>query len=107
MARILKAEAQKITGWEKLLEKGKVRQANPPGCDKCSHKGYKGRVGVFEMIVVNDEMQSLIHQNPDEIAVRNLALKSGTVSLMADAILKVLKGVTDLAEVEKMVGPVL
>ena len=107
MAQILKNEAQKITDWEKLLAPGKMKKANPQSCKKCSHKGYQGRVGVFEMIVVNDEMQTLIHKNPDEIAVKNLALSSGTVSLVADAILKILDGTTDLEEVEKMVGPIL
>ena len=57
------------------------------------------------MILINDEMQNLIHADANEVAIRNLARKSGSLSLMADGMIKVLQGVTDLDELEKVVGP--
>lgn len=99
----LKAEAAKVTNLEELLKKDAIYE--PVGCPACAGKGYKGRIAVFELILVNDEMQNLIHTDPNEISIRNLAKKNGSLSLMADGMIKVLNGVTDLAELEKVVGP--
>ncbi len=99
----LKAEAAKVTNLEELLKKDAIYE--PVGCPACAGKGYKGRIAVFELILVNDEMQNLIHTDPNEVSIRNLAKKNGSLSLMADGMIKVLNGVTDLPELEKVVGP--
>ncbi len=103
ISEFLRAEAALVPNLEELLKKDMIYE--PVGCAACGGKGYKGRVAVFELILVNDEMQNLIHTDPNEISIRNLAKKNGSLSLMADGILKVLQGVTDLAELEKVVGP--
>lgn len=84
----------------------KIKKANPSGCARCGHRGYKGRVGVFELFTVGPEMEKLIHQEPSEEEIRELAKKLGMVTMMQDAFLKVLRGITDLSEVERVVGPI-
>ncbi|HCI05344.1 MAG: Tfp pilus assembly protein PilB, type IV pilus assembly protein PilB [Parcubacteria group bacterium GW2011_GWC1_45_9] len=103
ISEFLKQEAPLVKNLDELLAKN-VFYA-PKGCQVCGQKGYKGRVAVFEMILINDEMQNLIHADANEVAIRNLARKSGSLSLMADGMIKVLQGVTDLDELEKVVGP--
>lgn len=84
----------------------KIKEANPKGCSACSHRGYQGRIGVFELFLVEDEMEKLIHTSPTEEAVSSLAKKLGMVTMMQDALLKVLEGTTDLSEVERVIGAV-
>jgi type IV pilus assembly protein PilB len=103
VSEFLKQEASLLKNLNELLKVETVFEAR--GCKACNNKGYKGRVGVFEMILVDDKMQTLIHTNPDEIAIKELAKKSGSISLMADGLIKVLQGVTDFNELEKVVGP--
>ncbi|MBI2633886.1 MAG: type II/IV secretion system protein [Parcubacteria group bacterium] len=84
----------------------KIKEANPKGCSACSRRGYQGRIGVFELFLVEDEMEKLIHTSPAEEAVFALAKKLGMVTMMQDALLKVLEGVTDLSEVERVIGAI-
>jgi len=104
IANILKTQAPYIENLDTLVQTQTIKQAR--GCDACGNKGYKGRIGVFELIHVNDTMQECIHASPDELKIKDLSRSQGTISLMADALIKVLQGLTDIAEVEKAVGPV-
>ncbi|MFC1651820.1 GspE/PulE family protein [Patescibacteria group bacterium] len=79
----------------KTLRKGK-------GCSECNKTGYKGRVGLFEVLVVTKEMKKLIHEGGSGDVVKELALKEGMVTLEQDGVLKVLDGVTTLEEVERV-----
>jgi len=99
----LKAEAGQVQGLDEFLKVETMHKAI--GCPKCHNKGYRGRLAVFEMIQINDEMQSLIDTDANEISIRTLAKKAGSITMMADGIIKVLKGITDLEEIEKMIGP--
>ena len=51
------------------------------GCDVCSHSGYLGRTGIFELLTTNDEMRALIHAQASEAQLRDAALRNG-MSLM-------------------------
>lgn len=77
----------------------------PVGCQECNFTGYKGRIGVFEVLKVDDQMQNLINSSPDEIKIKRLALENGMTTMLADGLIKVLEGITDLEELERMVGP--
>jgi type II secretory ATPase GspE/PulE/Tfp pilus assembly ATPase PilB-like protein len=88
------------------MKKATVPSKNSqPVCPVCHGKGYQGRLGVFEFIKVTDELQTIIRQTPDEIAIRQYALQNNHLSLLADALIKVLTGITDLEEIERVVGP--
>lgn len=73
------------------------------GCGKCNNTGYKGRIALYETIEVDDVMHTIIaDQRGNEGAVEQAALKQGMLTMKQDGILKVLKGITSLAEVERV-----
>jgi len=78
--------------------------ARPKGCADCHGIGYKGRIGVYELVIIDDELERLIATQPSEADVKTAAFKQGQITMRQDAILKVIAGVTDLAEVERVVG---
>jgi general secretion pathway protein E len=70
----------------------------PAGCEDCNHSGFRGRTGVYELVVVDDEMRNLIHEEVSEQALEKHARKS-TASIRDDGIVNVLAGNTTLEEV--------
>lgn len=75
-----------------------------PGCKECSNLGYKGRIGVYEVIEVNDEMRELILKEPSGMAINEIAKKNGTLTMAQDGLLKALEKITDVEEVFRVVG---
>lgn len=71
----------------------------PVGCDSCRGKGFKGRVGVYEVIPITEEMQRVIMNNGTEVDIMNMAYKEGMVDLRRAGLLKVMQGLTSLEEV--------
>jgi general secretion pathway protein E len=71
----------------------------PKGCHRCHHTGYYGRVGIFELMVLDDELRSLIVQNTDSKSIKRLAVTRGMHSLRQDGARKVLLGTTSIEEV--------
>lgn len=76
----------------------------PVGCDKCSQTGYKGRIGVFEGIVMDGAIEKIIRENPSEREIRAAGKPQGLLTMPQDGVLKALAGVTSLEEVERVVG---
>lgn len=69
------------------------------GCDKCGSTGFRGRVGVFELFNVNEELQSMVYEQASLVAMRKKAREMGMRSMREDGIRKVLAGVTTPEEV--------
>ncbi|MCB1788643.1 MAG: type IV-A pilus assembly ATPase PilB [Gammaproteobacteria bacterium] len=92
-----------------LIEEGfteeEVRQGvtvyKPVGCDKCT-KGYKGRVGIFEVMPVSDAMGKVIMENGNAIQIRDLAKSEGLQDLRASGLAKVKAGITSLEEINRV-----
>jgi type IV pilus assembly protein PilB len=78
----------------------------PVGCVECSGIGYRGRIGIFEFLEGGPELEELILKDASQVALTQLARKQGIVFLQQDGILKVLSGITDLEEVERITGPI-
>ncbi len=76
----------------------------PKGCAKCRGLGYKGRVGLFEVMTINEEIQHLIEHFGSENELRNVALENGMITLEQDGILKSVDGTTSLKELQRVVG---
>jgi type IV pilus assembly protein PilB len=74
------------------------------GCPSCGGLGYRGRTSIFELFVVSQEIEGLIYNNPTEIDLKNAARAQGMVWLQEDGMLKVLKGITTIEEVERLTG---
>ena len=70
----------------------------PVGCDRCAHEGYRGRVGIFEVLVIDDEMRRMINANAQELDLEQHARRQ-TTSIREDGWVKVLAGITSADEV--------
>jgi type IV pilus assembly protein PilB len=71
----------------------------PKGCEKCRQTGYTGRVGIYELLVVDDQLRDIIARNPNVSELRRLCTERGMVTLRQDGITKAAKGITSLEEV--------
>jgi type II secretory ATPase GspE/PulE/Tfp pilus assembly ATPase PilB-like protein len=75
-----------------------------PGCEACHNLGYKGRIGIYEVIQVNDAMKELILKNASTTDVKKQAIADGMITMLQDGLLKALAGVTDVEEVFRVAG---
>ncbi len=78
----------------------------PKGCTSCGGLGYKGRISLFELFKVSDEIEKLIYKDPNELDLTDEARKEGMVTLQEDGILKAISGITSISEVERLTGKV-
>ena len=74
------------------------------GCPNCNYTGYRGRIGIFEAFLVDDEMEKFILENPSIAGLRKEAIKKGMVTMYQDGLIKVLEGITTLEEVKRVTG---
>jgi type IV pilus assembly protein PilB len=74
-----------------------------PGCENCSGTGYKGRIGIFEAIIMSKELEAVLITNPSEREVRDATKHQKIPTLREDAILKMLEGITSFEEVGRVV----
>ena len=102
-------ELQKIIrGLQGVKEtiKPKIPQALPlakaTGCKHCNLTGYQGRSGIFEAVVVSDEMERFIVTSPSTSSLRKFAIKKGMVTMYQDGLLKVIERITTLEELERV-----
>jgi type IV pilus assembly protein PilB len=93
---------------EELLEIGVTdgggEICEPVGCVACNHTGYMGRVGLYEVLVLNDEIRSLILSKAASGEIEEAAVAAGMHRLRDDGLEKVREGVTSLAEVLRVLG---
>ncbi len=85
----------------RILPENEVEIYEPGGCDLCNHTGYFGRVGVFEMMEVNEELKKLISRGSNTEAMMDAARRNGMKTLRENAIQKVLDGTTSIEEMLK------
>ncbi|AKC82631.1 type II secretion system protein E [Verrucomicrobia bacterium IMCC26134] len=69
------------------------------GCDNCHNTGYRGRAGIFEIFVTNDELQRMIYENAGTSRLRDKARAQGMRTMREDGLRKVLTGMTTIEEV--------
>ena len=84
------------------IEPTQLRQAQvmrPVGCDRCRGLGYRGRMGIFEIFVVDDEVRHMINQKKSTLLLRQKARALGLRTLREDGVRKVLAGLTSAEEV--------
>ncbi|MCI0364334.1 MAG: Flp pilus assembly complex ATPase component TadA, partial [Phycisphaerales bacterium] len=95
-ADITNAEVMKILK-DAGLKDAKLRQGK--GCEKCRKTGYSGRCGLYELLVLNDELCDAIARNPNVTEFRRQCITKGMLTLRQDGLRKVAGGVTTLEEV--------
>ncbi len=74
------------------------------GCEKCHGIGYKGRIGIFEVLPVTESIEDLIINQATAYEIRAKVMQEGMVTLMQDAMLKIIEGVTTLDEIRRVIG---
>lgn len=79
---------------------GRWQPFGPGGCELCKGKGYKGRVGIYQVMPVSEEMQRIIMTNGNSIDVADQAQREGVRDLRQSGLLKVKQGIISLEEVE-------
>lgn len=86
----------------KITEKIKIPHAK--GCPACNQTGYRGRVGLYEAFVMDDEMKKFVSSSPSIVEMKEKAIKKGMITMHQDGLIKILEGLTTLDEVEKITG---
>lgn len=74
-------------------------RANPEGCDECNHTGYKGRIGIYEVLGINTSVQKLITASATSEQIQSQAVLDGMTTMQTDGLVKTLRGNTTLEEV--------
>ncbi len=74
------------------------------GCDACNGSGYKGRVGIYEILTMSDEIKASLSDNVSEYQMRELAKQQGMITMQQDGVLKVLDGLTTVEEILRVAG---
>jgi len=76
------------------------------GCEECNHTGYRGRMGIYEVMRINEKMRRMIAQKSGEDMIRDAAIGGGMVTLGEDALAKVKAGLTSPDELFRVVTEV-
>ena len=120
--RLVRKVCQKCVKFEKIssqeLEKIKKVLKNIPkeiikysetsktpkavGCQDCNFTGYRGRIGVFEAFLIDDEMEKFILTSPSIASLKEMAIKKGMITMYQDGLIKVLEGMTTVDEIERV-----
>ncbi|HWA09280.1 MAG TPA: ATPase, T2SS/T4P/T4SS family [Opitutaceae bacterium] len=91
---------EKAIGWS-----GQIFKANPQGCPTCNGTGYKGRVGIHELMTNSEELVEGINKEAEVAVLKRIAMKNGMKTLHQDSILKVKMGLTTVEEALSNVPP--
>ncbi|HEU0086021.1 MAG TPA: ATPase, T2SS/T4P/T4SS family [Candidatus Paceibacterota bacterium] len=80
-----------------------IKAYAPTGCEKCNMTGYKGRIGIFEAIVTDENIEKIIPENPSEREIKKTARTQGILTMRQDGLVKILNGITSIEEVQSVV----
>lgn len=93
---------EKILHWFGLEAKEDVRFYKPTGCRECKRSGYKGRMGLYELLVPNEEFKNKIMSSNADASLKEEAQQAGMHLLMEDGLEKVKQGLTSVEEVMRV-----
>ena len=91
---------EKAIGWS-----GQIYKANPQGCPTCNGLGYKGRVGIHELMTNSEALTAAINRKAEVAELKRIAMKDGMKTLHQDSMLKVKQGLTTLEDALANVPP--
>ena len=98
-SHLIEAPVVEQLAYEKEMGEKRTKFLYGTGCKSCSHTGYLGRTGIFEILTVNDAIRMMIISHASSSAIREQALKDGMVTMMNDGMRKVKEGITTPSEV--------
>ena len=92
-----------IEGWRKSYgQDGQIRFYRHVGCDKCSLTGYKGRIGLHELLIATDDIKKLIQERARVAQIFAAAVEGGMRTLKMDGLEKIMMGLTDIKMVRSV-----
>jgi type IV pilus assembly protein PilB len=80
-----------------------VNLYRPAGCARCNHTGYKGRMGIYEVMPVSEAIERLIVERKSADEILRVATAEGMISLRQDGIERVLEGRTSIEEISRVI----
>ena len=108
--------SQEISILERSIEGINIKQPNNPvsvpdqiwvaqeeGCEKCGGSGYSGRIGIYEAVLMDKEIEKLLDKEPSDKEIAETAVPQGILTLKEDGVVKVLKGITSLDELGRVI----
>ncbi len=81
-----------------------LKTPSAKGCEDCNLTGYRGRLGVFEAFLMDEEMERFILEEPSTSDLKKKAIEKGMVTMYQDGLIRVLEGVTTIEELKRVVG---
>jgi type IV pilus assembly protein PilB len=101
-SEVLMHRDKEIAASLKKLSSEKIKLFKGKGCDKCGTTGYKGRLGIFEVLEMSTEIAHLTLESKPENIIQDTATKEGMLTLLQDGYLRVVEGITTLEEVMRV-----
>ncbi|MFH1971257.1 MAG: GspE/PulE family protein [Patescibacteria group bacterium] len=98
--RIAEAKTQVLPSIRKTIK----NNFQAKGCSNCYHTGFRGRVGIFELLSVDDDIKKMIISKASSNTIWAMARKKGTKSMLEDGLIKVAKGITTIEEVFRVIS---
>lgn len=98
---IISAKVLQENGYRARME---LEAYEPKGCRRCGGSGYRGRVGLYEVMKMSPEIQSLALERSPAEAIRDVAVREGMLRLRDDGLQKVRQGRTSMAEIARVIG---
>jgi type IV pilus assembly protein PilB len=98
---IIPAKALQENGYRARIE---MEAYEPVGCRRCGGSGYRGRLGLYEVMKISPEIQSLALERSPAEAIRDVAVRQGMTRLRDDGLQKVRQGRTSMAEIARVIG---
>ncbi|MBI5151675.1 MAG: hypothetical protein HZA34_03830, partial [Candidatus Pacebacteria bacterium] len=88
-----------FTGWVEQNKKEKVMVYKGKGCEECGGTGYKGRVGIYEVLVMTEKIGKLVLERRPAVEIERQGLEDGMMLMKQDGYMKALEGITTVEEV--------
>jgi type IV pilus assembly protein PilB len=96
-SKINKRSTAELASTEKTI--ARLWKAHDDGCDNCNHTGYRGRMGIYEVLANSDKVQQLIVSNATSENLQAQAVEGGMITMQIDGLVKALRGQTSIEEI--------
>ncbi|MDP3725042.1 MAG: GspE/PulE family protein [Nanoarchaeota archaeon] len=96
-ARLAKLISERVLGGKRTFYEGK-------GCEMCEHSGYRGRIGIHEVLEITEEIRTFIMRQANADEIKQAAIRAGMISILEDGFEKALQGITTIEEVLRVSG---
>jgi len=100
--KVLMMKDNEVAKSVKSINKEKIKLYKGKGCSKCGNTGYRGRIGMFELLTMSDEIGHAILDNAPASTIDQISREQGMITLTQDGYLRVLEGHTTLEEVMRV-----